>query len=388
MRVRGSVWASGLVLLTAVGGCGDASVRTLPEVSHGADGTEVARLGAIPARDAPTEWSFRVEEEIRTVVPTEQVPLIYDPAAVLLLSDDDLLVHDPTADQPLVIIDRASGTVRTRFGRKGNGPGELGGSLVLAESDRLITLYDYANQRIHRFELTGEPVSSVGLGFESTASRVMTFRGTESFLVESLVYRDSVWARELVETDFDGALVDGFSPLPPMPAGVEPGRIQRGRVLWAVVGDRVVAMSSGEPSLEVRDNEGELLRRIELPLSPRRLTERDIAEQVEEYGPVIRRMFAPGPVALTNLLYTVNDSVFGMFLSHVFRAEEESAPDPGVVLWRLLTLSGEYLGFVTVPEDFLYLGSSADGIWARVLDPQGLPLIQLLSIAGPSASSD
>jgi hypothetical protein len=214
----------------------------------------------------------------------------------------------------------------------------------------------------------------------------MTFAGTESFLVESLVYRDSVWARELVEADFDGALVDEFSPLPPMPVGVEPGRIQPGRVLWTVVGNRVVAMSSGEPSLEVRDNQGELIRRIELPLSPRRLTERDLAEQVEEYGPVIRRIFAPGTVALTNLLYAANDSVFGMFLSQVFRAEEESAPDPAVVLWRLLTLSGEYLGFVTVPEDFLYLGSSADGIWARVLDPQGLPLIQLLSIARPNAS--
>jgi hypothetical protein len=168
--------------------------------------------------------------------------------------------------------------------------------------------------------------------------------------------------------------------LPEPQPGAELGSIQKGRALWAVLPRAVVAMWSTVSSVEVHDSAGRLIRTIRLPLTRRVLTERDIAVQVKRYGSMARGL-EPGPAALTNMLYAVNDSVFGMLMSGLWGAAEDPPLPDGSKFWRLFSVTGEYLGVVRQPDGFRYLGRGDGTLWARVLDENAEPVIVEFELA-------
>jgi hypothetical protein len=144
-------------------------------------------------------------------------------------------------------------------------------------------------------------------------------------------------------------------------------------------------MWSDRPSIEVYDQQGRLARRIELPLSRRTLTEADVARERARVGAMAASL-RPGSAALTNVLYPVNDSVFGMFTSALWGAAEDPPIPEDVIYWRLFTLRGEYVGFLRQPDDFRFLGVGAGTMWARLLDARLEPRVVELRLERASAS--
>lgn len=371
---------SGLFLVGALSSCGGDRDRVLPVVEL-SEGLEVATLGRFPETLDPNYlWTFRVLSEIRTVLEDESQPLVFEPSQVLPLSNGSLLVHDPTAEHPLVILNPATESATARFGRTGQGPGELGDWLYFAETDEgVLVVLDRVNRQVHRYSLDGAQISSERLGVDTFSGKAIRGPRGDSFLLEVFRPSDDEWHSELMRVDALSASAAFFLRLPDPPAYAEPGRIQQGRALWTVLGEAVVSMWSDRPIVQVDGPAGQPLREIHLPLTRRRITERDIDEQIQHFGG-IARILRPGPAALTNELYAVSDTVFGMFTSGLWRAAEDPDLPVGKIWWRLLTIRGEYLGVLPLPEDFKVLGTGSGSLWARVLDDRGYPVIQELEL--------
>lgn len=372
----------GIVLaLLILGGCEVREpVRHVPMVEVIND-VEIATLPRIPTPfDPDTELEFRVVQVVRTVIVGVDDPLVYDPRAVLPLRGGDLLVHDPTADQPLVLIDPEAQRAITRFASTGQGPGELGAWLHLAEAeDGTLIVLDATNRQVHRYSRQGQWISSRRLALDAPVGKTLIAPSSKAYLVEVLRQDGASWHRELARVDFATGEAQPLLRLPDPSPGAEPGRIQRGRVVWAALRAGVVSMWSDQPIVLVYNYEGTLVREIRLPLTRRNISEADIQEQIEHYGEIARSL-RPGTTALTNELYAVGDSLFAMFLSGLWRGAEDPHIPAGQILWRLFTIRGEYVGAVPLPEDFRHLGAGNGTVWARVLDESGYPVIQELEV--------
>ncbi|MGD2047612.1 MAG: hypothetical protein PVH96_15490, partial [Gemmatimonadota bacterium] len=129
-----------------------ASERLEPKVEV-VDGVEIATLPPLPdLLDSEHVWSLETLREVRTVLPGVEDPILFDPTGLVVLRSGELLVHDPPADRPLVILDPDTETVLARFGSKGRGPGEVSQLLALAEApDGTLAVFDYGNRRVHHY---------------------------------------------------------------------------------------------------------------------------------------------------------------------------------------------------------------------------------------------
>jgi hypothetical protein len=245
---------------------------------------------------------------------------------------------------------------------------------------------DGENGQVHRYDLAGRWLASERVtmaGWPVAASIAPNARG---FLLQILMGEAGAWWHELVGVSPGSQTVSSFARLPTPSRDAEPGYLQKGRPLWAVVGRSVVTMWSDRPSIEVHDQDGMVRRRIELPLTRRDLTERDVAHQVARVG-ALASSLRPGSAALTNMLYPLSDTVFGMFVSNLWRAEEDPVLPEEAIYWRLLTLHGEYLGFVRQPADFRFLGLGSGSIWARLLDERLEPRLVEFELVNTEDSS-
>lgn len=370
----------GLMLLGLLAGCEDAEpARIAPETSTTSE-SELAVLSDLPALlDSKYAWRFRPLREIQTMTDEVDDPLVYYPQSLLELSNGTLLVHDPQAEEVLAILDPAGPSVRRRFGRAGPGPEEFGSRLSFVENSEGFSVLDSRNRQLHRFGLDGRRISAEALPFDGSPGKAVGSTDG-SFLVEVLKGSETGWHREIIRLDSSTGESDFVTRLPPPPPGSEVGRIQRGRVLWTVSGERLAAMWSARPEIHVYDLTGTLIRTIQLPLTRRSLSERDIQRQVAEHGEFVLGRLQPGPAALTNELYFLPEDRFGMLTSDLWKAAEDPTLPVGRIWWRIFSMRGEYLGAVPLPEDFWPLGPSENGVWARVLDEVGHPVIQKLDL--------
>lgn len=368
-----------ILAVTAVIGCEPASEgRVLPQVTE-RGGVEYAVHQYLPTLLDPAHaWALRAVRTIPTSSGGE--PAIFDAVAVLPLPDGSILVHDPMADRPLVQIEPATGAVLRRFGVGGKGPGELGPRvlLTLAAGGDEYRVYDPANQQVHSFAGKGDWIGSRRLELDGWALELQAAPGGGA-LLQTLQRSPESWWNELHLLDEDAESASEFMTLPAPARGSAPGKIQKGRVLWASFPSGVVSMWSTTPQMEVHDVTGRLSRVVNLPLEVRNLTDQDIALQVKRVGALASRL-EPGPAALTNMLYPVNDTIVGMVVSSLWRAEGDPELSAETILWRLFSLTGEYLGWVEQPADFRFLGSGHGTIWARILDARAEPLILELAL--------
>lgn len=153
-------------------------------------------------------------------------------------------------------------------------------------------------------------------------------------------------------------------------------------MIWTVLDRAIVAMWSARPEVVVYSPTGPTERKLRLPLSQHHLTEGDIERQVSLYGAIAARQ-RPGPTSLTNELYAVNDTIFGMLLSGSRRAAEDPVLPDAEIWWRMFTVGGEYVGVLQPPgdyQDFRILFSGSGTVWARALDPRGYPVLQELAL--------
>lgn len=357
--------------------CAEGTSRVQPHVEDVA-GVEIAVLPPLPdLLDARYLWTFRPVRAIQTVRENGE-PIVFDPRGILELSDGRLLVHDPSADQVFAIFDSTGSSVLQRFGRSGQGPDEIGSWISFRESRGRIAVLDPRNRQLHEFSPAGDAQESAPVRLSGGGGKSQPAPGPDGFLAELIQTDDQAWHRELVRTVKDGPPAS-LARLPEPSPQAEPGRIQQGRVIWSVVGEHIVAMWSARPRITVYDAHGTVVRQIDLPLTRREITERDIADQVAFHGGIARSL-RPGPAALTNEVYTLGDSIFGLYTAELWKANEDPDLEIGRVWWRLFSVRGEYVGVVALPVEFWPLGPTARGVWGRVLNERGEPVIQELEL--------
>jgi hypothetical protein len=249
------------------------------------------------------------------------------------------------------------------------------------EVDGSFVAFDGGNRHVHRFSSDGTLLSSVPILSEGSVGKSLPAPPGDAFLVEGFRSSDERWFRVLERVEVSSGRSSELFRLPEPSSDAAPGNIQRGRVVWTVVGRSVAGMWTTRPSIVVYDERGAVVREIRRPLRPRSLTERDIRLQIEAVGGLAASL-RPGPTPLTNELFPVADSVFGMLVTSIQGAARDGEVPVGHHWWRLFTVRGEYLGLLPLPGDydaFRVLGSGGGLLWALVVDDAGVPVIQGLS---------
>lgn len=369
-----------LALLLAIACEGAERDRIMPDLTT-VDGVEIASLQSMPDMLDPSHlWSFEVVQELQTVSGPDAEPVVFDPSAAYELDDGTLLVNDPTADRPLVHLDPADGSVLARFGRRGQGPGEIAGWLTFAEDGDALVALDAPNRRIHRFAMAGGAMTNTPFTIEAFGREAELAPGGDAFLFQTVHSYEDGWHNQLERIGLaSGGVVTDFIRLPEPSPGAQAGRIQQGRALWTVAGEHVLTMWSDRPVVYVHGGDGALLREIHLPMTRRTITERDIQEQIEVHGAIANGLRV-GTAALTNMMYAASDSVFALLTTDLWKAEEDPDLPVGEIWWRMFTVRGEYVGVVQVPDGFQPLATGRGTIWAEVLNESSYPVIQELEL--------
>jgi len=375
MRSFRFAWVGSAVAVLACGGESDV-LRLDPEVRV-ENGVEIAEMPEWPSPlDADFRWTLRP----RVTIPAgdESNPTFFDLYQVLQLSDTRLVALDSHADAPILVVDIPSGDVVHRLGKTGQGPGELGGgSIVVALNDTSFAMFDPSNRQRHEFaggrQLPSEPwrpdfVPSGGTYLEGSG-----------IIARTVLERGDQWNFGYVLLDDEGTRLGPFAALPKRPPDAPLGTIHRGRSLSATLRRELVAMWSATPTVEIHGDGGRLLRRIDLPVTNRTVSAQDLDDWMTAF------QFEPGPLAVTNEMQALNDTVFGLFTSRLWRTAEDPTLPADLVLWRLITSRGRYLGTVERPRDFRFLGLGHGTIWARVLDQETLlPSLVELELVPPA----
>ncbi len=376
-----------LPTLALVACSGTAVDRVLPIITE-EDGVEISTLPELPSLlDEAYLWDTRVIREYRTTAndnPTAE-PFIYEPGAALPLSGDRLLVTDRYADPKYVMLDLEDGSVVARFGRSGQGPGELSDRVTVTEADGILWILDRDNRQIHKFGLDGQWLGSTPLEYSEYALKTLSKPGVGTFLVEifTLNQRDPSPNR-IGRVDARTGSLNVLTQLSDWPPNGGLGDITRGRPLWTIVESGFVTMRVDRLAFEVFDWNGQRVREIRHGLSRRWHGREEIQTEVEKYGGIAAGQ-TPGRIAITNLLYSVSDTVFAMYQSGRWRAAEDPELPEGRTIWRMFSVSGAYMGALFIPEDFNIISQGDGTLWGTALDERGVPVIQERELVVPPA---
>lgn len=368
-----------LFLTATLLGCGrDARHPRLAVTEEG--GIEVVTVQNLPPLLAPGyEWEVRIGREFRTEDPNGY-PLIYDPSEVLPLRDHShILVSDPMADHPLVVVDVDRHKVVSRFGRRGRGPAELWGRRLLWEGDDgSIWILNSDNSRVLRYSRDGELLSTQRFDSDGFLMDLRIQPGTGSIFGEVFVPR----ANRLRLIDLESGIHREVIALPELAPDQSVGRIQAGRPLWTVLRSGVVTLRSDVAAFRFFTGSGTLVREIRLPLSKRRLSPLDVQREIAQHGAIARGVLTVGSIAITNGLYTIDDSIFATYHSDLWRAEEDPRI-PEDQVYRLMAVSGDYLGTLSLPDGFQILAGRNGRLWGKVIDTEGVPIIREVLLVRP-----
>ena len=364
------VAASRLLPLVLVA-CAGSETTDVPSVTvSDSAGVTVYEVDWLPPLDDPRfAWSMELERAIWTGEPTPgSPPLLYNPQAVLRLADGTLVVLD-AGEQRLAVIAPERDSVLTRFGRTGQGPGEVlsTNGLLGSSGEDTFWLMDPGNRRRTHFSLDGavlreEPAGDGGSGglaiqrpITEEAFFYRVFRSTQT---GPALLSDSVLT-------FDEALgrVRAVAPMPPrvpsrsMNTSAFPFLAPAGTFAPIASGGVVVARTD-RAAFRHYDDHGSLLSVIRIPLEQRPipLSEKPaiIEEMALEFAPAARATHEDLADAFPvwSQSWPVADSLFALEHTRWAQPAGDPAIPAGRRIWRLFTTTGRYAGTVHLPAGF------------------------------------
>jgi hypothetical protein len=294
-------------------------------------------------------------------------------------------VTDRAGDPIYVLMDAESGAVLGRFGRRGEGPGELSGSWMGAweSGDRRIHVVDQGNARVATFGRDGEWIEERTVEMVPAGGMGGVVRPGGGALLER-------WSRSpgavpvlsLVSLAADGSTLATYADLPPLPGEYS---IQKGRPIWMVLDSGTVTARTDISVYRVHDASGSLRREIRLPLTRRTVSEAEAA-QIRADNPDMPPIFEPGPIAIANYMIAFGDSAFATYHGSMFRAAQDPPIHPDTTAWRIVSIRGRYLGSLVVPAEFFPVGTvQGNLLWRAGVDSLGTPVIQALELVAPAA---
>lgn len=376
-------------------GCGtdDAGPRSV--VSDSA-GVEVVTYIEMPSLDDP-DWRWRIERTRSIPTASERAderPLIYDPQAMVRLDDGTLVVSD-VSEPHVIVIDAEADSVISRFGATGSGPGEIRYASPWPGPDGTIWVADARNTRTTRYTLDGEVLSSARWQFDARGSGIaMTSRtaiGTVAHRFWVTDFAENTLLDSLAWIDPRTGEMDNFVELPREYEDRSGTRSFHGeRTAWTALPDGgVVVMRTYTPAIRYFSSDGELVREIRLPLTPRPISELE-GRQAEDDMRSLARGRRPVPETdigerypITTRLYAVDDSTFAMYQSDMIRAVEDPPLPDGRTVWRLITVSGRYAGAIHYPRRFVPRWADDGYVLGVARDSLDLATIEEYALAPP-----
>lgn len=333
-------------------------------------GIPVYELADVPDWDEPR---FLVELELERSIPTGSEaagspPLLYDPQRFTRLRDGTLVVLDG-GDPRLAVVSPERDSVVARFARTGQGPGEIwsAGSILWPGEGRSFWILDGGNSRLSRFSLDGRLLDEARVELPGAGGLVTLRPGThEPFFWRvflSAVGPGASLSDSVVR--FDPATRRG-APIAPMPPRHPLRTMNTSPVTLFVPGGTFTPVASGGvvvgrtdlPRLWHYSDEGALLGIVVLPLEPRPLPGSAkpaiLQEVAAEFPPAARWSLDVDQFEMWDHMWPIGDSLVALEHTRWSTPDGEEQIPPHVRVWRLISVTGRYVGVVRLPDGFGY----------------------------------
>lgn len=402
MSVRAYIAGCALAL-GALGACETTRTGTGSAVAAtDSSGVTIYELANLPSLDhVDFEWSIELERSIWTgSLESTEGPLLYNPQNVLRLPDGTLVVLD-AGEYRLAVIPPDRDTVIARFGRTGQGPGEVLSSngLLSRGGANTFWLMDPGNQRRSQFSLTGEllddePVvlaGNGGLAIQRPTTEEVFFsrfflseRAGSALLTDSVLVFDHAADRARVVAPMPARVASRSTNTSPFPYFAAQGAFA------PVASGGVVVGRSDEAEFRHFSDRGELLGIVRIPMARRAIPLSEKAAMIErmaqEYAAAARATHADLAdwLPLWSQLWPVGDSLFA--LEHTEWAVPRGDPviRSGQRIWRVFSVAGRYVGVIRFPEGFGYPHRiEADRVIGIRRDELGVGTIESYSLTPP-----
>ncbi len=203
------------------------------------------------------------------------------------MSDDGTIIVFDQKDMNIKVFDR-DGKFLRKFGRAGEGPGELSmpNSIHCTGRDEVVVVD--TSRRLSFFKLSGEFVRTVSAGSLNFVDARPDSKG--NFLVYLMAREEESPRYELRKVD--GGLKDLFAvESSPMPNAGRDGYNPFFPVLrWALLsGDRVVCGYAEKYELRIHDAAGRIVRKIQIDPDPVPVSKEDIDKQTKGMLPAYKQ---------------------------------------------------------------------------------------------------
>lgn len=398
--VRRRRLAAAAALAPALHACSAAPPSRPAVTVSDSGGVPVYAVRGVPAWNDPgLLWDPELERAIDTGEPSPSAdPLLYNPQALLRLGDGTLVVLDG-GDLRLALVHPERDSVTARFGRTGQGPGEVYSSngLLWPDEGDGFWLFDPGTRRATRFSRSGEvrderPAGSFG---GSGGLAVLHPRTHQPWFWR--VFRDPDTGR-LVDSVLRMDSVGDIRPVVGLPPRVE----SRARPMsafpffapqggFAPLGTGgVVEARNDIPRLTHHDPSGAVAGVVTIDWTARAIplsAKPGVLEALAEEWPQAARSDLDDiadAFPLWGLLWPVGDSVFAMEQTRWSGPAGEPPIPPGRRIWRLFSVTGGYRGTIAFPEGFGYPYQVEDGRVTGVRrDSLGVAIIESYRIAPP-----
>jgi hypothetical protein len=156
-------------------------------------------------------------------------------------------------------------------------------------------------------------------------------------------------------------------------------------VFVALTDGSIVTTENSQGRFYYYSPEGDLRRIIEVPLTSRRIDEREHAEILRDFYTLPGAAGLEAPAISTHYplfvnMHALGDSVFA--IEHARRGHPAEDPPLGENQrrWRVFTTTGRFVGALSLPEDFATRLGQADGFWGVRIDSTRFPHLEKRAI--------
>jgi len=179
----------------------------------------------------------------------------------LYTTEDTLFCVDKLAFERLLLLDHQL-ELMAAFGRKGEGPGEVGNVRMGAVFRNSFFVYDPSHRAMQVFDSAGRFVQEIDLPLGTRNPFTMDREGRFYF---STYHKD----QPITQLDADGQLIRAFGTWYYPTEDRKQRRARNGRFLVITADDQLVSIGETEPIIEIYSTEGELIASETLRGGPR-----------------------------------------------------------------------------------------------------------------------
>lgn len=294
--------------------------------------------------DLPTDLVFTDVQRIGIESGDENY-MFSDITAIQVDSEEDIIVMDGK-EGCIKVFDKKGKFIR-RFGKKGQGPGEIQSFRGMSLSGDLITINDISNSRFSYFNKMGECVKQIPIGKNRSSGAQADSKG---FIFGDILSFEDEILLKLIKFNQEFKPIKTIMTIE-MPKQAPPGILME-YIYFKVRDDNSLVWGRNfKYEINIMGRDGDLVRRIIRDFAPVKITVENLKQEMEKRypgRPIPKNFSIPNhfPKHFPVFYYFICDDEGRIYVCHFFNKDKDS-------IYDVFDPEGRYFAKLSIPQNEL-----------------------------------